>query len=135
MSSGNQGRPLVLVVEDEFFIAMDLRDTLNREGYRVLGPTRTVAEALDLIAHSRPDASVLDVNLDGESVAPLAWVLKAMNIPFVLASAHRFGPADDDVLRSAENLGKPTDSRRLLGSLKLLLERSGPPLVTGAREL
>lgn len=125
MNSADGAKPLILVVEDEFFIAMDLRDTLTRAGYRVLGPTRSVADSLDLLQHSMPDAAVLDLNLDGESVSPVARVLKAMNIPFVLASAHRLGPAEDDVLRSAENVGKPTDSRRLEGSLKLLLEHSG----------
>ncbi len=121
MMPADEGKPLILVVEDEFLIAMDLQDTLTKGGYQVLGPTRTVGEALDVLTRSRPHAAVLDVNLDGESVTPVARVLKAMGVPFVLASAHMLGAGDDDVLRSAENLGKPIDSRRLHGSLKLLL--------------
>lgn len=54
----------------------------------------------------------------------MARVLEFMEIPFVLASAHRLGPADYDVLRSAENFGKPIDNRRLHDSLNLLLARN-----------
>ena len=45
---------LVLVVEDEFLIAMDLELLLHRHGWRVLGPAATVAEALRLLAGKRP---------------------------------------------------------------------------------
>jgi DNA-binding response OmpR family regulator len=51
----------VLVVEDEFLIAMELELLLGRHGYRVLGPAATVAEALRLLAAEAPDAALLDV--------------------------------------------------------------------------
>ena len=54
--------PLVLVVEDEFLIALELERVLGRQGWRVLGPAPTVGAALRLLdgGGARPDAAVLD---------------------------------------------------------------------------
>ena len=62
---------LVLVVEDEFLIALDLEQLLlRRHGWRVLGPAATVAEALWLLQGATPDVASLDINLRGELVTP-----------------------------------------------------------------
>ena len=63
--------PAVLVVEDEFLIAMDLECLLERNGWRVLGPAATVKEALRLLDGETPDVALLDVNLRGEMVTPV----------------------------------------------------------------
>lgn len=117
----------ILVVEDEFLIAMELEQTLRSAGYRVLGPAPNVRTALELLQRERPHAAILDVNLGGERVTPVAEVLRAMSVPFVLASG--YGAAElgsDEVLRDAVNVGKPSLSPRLLGELRSLLgaERS-----------
>ena len=86
-----QARPdgrLVLVVEDEFLIAMDLELLLQRHGWRVLGPAATVDEALRLLARRERPVALLDVNLRGELVTPVAEELRARGVPFVLASAY-----------------------------------------------
>jgi len=63
---------LVLVVEDEFLVALNLERVLTRQGWRVLGPAATVAHALHLLEQGEtPDAAVLEVNLRGEHVAGL----------------------------------------------------------------
>ena len=81
--------PLVLVVEDEFLLALDLELVLERHGFRVLGPTATVAQALRLLEDGEPpDVALLDVNLKGEMVTPVAEALRARGVPFVLASAY-----------------------------------------------
>jgi CheY-like chemotaxis protein len=109
---------LVLVVEDEFLIAMDLEQLLRRHGWRVLGPAATVAAALRLLRGAMPDVALLDVNLGGELVTPVAAELRARGVPFVLASAYdRLGLLRDAVLAAAPNVGKPTDERRLLAAL------------------
>src|ERR1700759_2232288 len=64
----------VLVVEDEFLIAMELEGLLEDEGYKVLGPASTVAAALAILADHRPDACILDFNLRGEQATPVARV-------------------------------------------------------------
>jgi CheY-like chemotaxis protein len=108
----------VLVVEDEFLIALDLELLLRRHGWRVLGPAATVAAALRLLRQGdTPDVALLDVNLRGEPVTPVAEELRARGVPFVLASAYdRLGPAAA-ALAGALNVGKPTDERRLLAAL------------------
>ncbi len=114
--------PVILVVEDEFLIAMELDLVLRSAGYHVLGPATSVGFALELLRQERPQAAVLDVNLGGERVTPVAEVLRAMRIPFVLASG--YGPAElkeDQVLREAVNVGKPGPSERLLRELRQML--------------
>ena len=109
--------PLVLVAEDEFLIAMELELLLGRHGYRVLGPASTVAEALRLLAAETPDVAVLDVNLRGEAVTPVAEALRASDVPFLLVSAYDRSDLADPVLAAAVNLGKPTSDGRLLAAL------------------
>jgi DNA-binding response OmpR family regulator len=109
---------VVLVVEDEFLIAMDLELLLQRHGWRVLGPAATVAEALRLLTGERPDVALLDVNLRGELVTPVAEELRVQGVPFVLASAYdNRGLTRVAALADVPNLGKPTDERRLLAVL------------------
>jgi two-component system, response regulator PdtaR len=116
----------VLVVEDEFLVAMELRAMLEAGGFEVVGPVPTVAAALKQLESDRPDAAVLDVSLYGERVTPVAVALAAMDVPFVLASA--YVPADlagEPVLASARNLGKPTARDALIASMSELRLSSG----------
>jgi len=114
---------IVLVVEDMSLVAMELESVLTDAGYVVLGPVASVVGGLALLANSRPDAAVLDVNLGSEKVTPIALALKRENIPFVLASATR--PIDltdlPVVLSGALNIGKPTDSKALLAAVRNML--------------
>ncbi len=110
--------PLVLVVEDEFLLAMDLALLLERHGWRVLGPAATVAQALHLLdGGSQPAVALLDVNLRGELVTPVAAALRALGVPFVLASAYDDARLAALGLAGAPNVGKPADDRRLLAAL------------------
>lgn len=97
-----QSTALILVVEDEFLIAMELESTLESAGYQVLGPAPNVSAALAVLRTEKPDAAVLDVDLAGEWVTPVAEVLRAMSVPFILTSG--YGAADlraEPVLRDA----------------------------------
>jgi DNA-binding NarL/FixJ family response regulator len=73
----------VLLVEDEALIAMEVARGLAQSGYRVLGPASTVACALALLQGERPDVAILDVNIRGERVTPVARELSALGVPFV----------------------------------------------------
>ena len=55
----------ILIVEDEFVVAMDLTLMLQAAGYSVLGPVGSVEQALELLRHWRPDAALLGVVLRG----------------------------------------------------------------------
>ena len=110
--------PLVLVVEDGFLIATDLEHMLGRHGWRVLGPAPTVGAALRLLdGGARPDVALLDANLRGEMVTPVAARLRALGVPFVLASAYDDARLAALGLAGAPNVGKPADDRRLLTAL------------------
>lgn len=78
----------VLIVEDEYFLAQDLADYFQAAGAEVLGPAATVAQALTLLNTVEIQGAVLDINLRGERVYPVANVLRQRNVPFVFASGY-----------------------------------------------
>jgi DNA-binding response OmpR family regulator len=116
------GEALVLIVEDEVFIALELQDVLLSEGYLVLGPAPSVEQALALLAATTPDAAILDVSLRGELVSPVAEALRQKQVPFVVTSAYdnpeRLAGA---ALAGAPHLGKPTSAEALLRALRQVL--------------
>ena len=88
MASAEQHRPTVLVVEDEFIIALDLSETVQDLGYDLEGPFEGNEEAIEAIGDQLPDAAILDVfTADGE-VYPLADKLSAAGVPIVFHSGH-----------------------------------------------
>ncbi|WP_222185031.1 response regulator [Geminicoccus harenae] len=109
---------LVLVVEDEFLLAMELEAIILAQGWRVLGPVTSVEEALDLLGTRLPDVAVLDVNLHGVMVTPVAEALARQNIPFVLTTAYQPSRLQGSVvLAEAVNVGKPVGERRLVQAI------------------
>jgi len=79
----------ILVVEDEYMVAEDLRIELEDMGAEVLGPVPSLAGALALLATGAlPDAAILDVNLGGEMVFPLAEALRERGVPFMFATGY-----------------------------------------------
>jgi two-component system, response regulator PdtaR len=88
-SAMSHERPTVLVVEDEFIIALDLSETVQDLGYELEGPfegNRDAIEALD--GEGLPDCAILDVfTADGE-VYPLADRLVEAGVPIVFHSGH-----------------------------------------------
>ncbi|WP_420135681.1 response regulator [Rhodopseudomonas sp.] len=111
----------VLIVEDEFLIAMDLAHMLEGLGWRVIGPAPDVQAAFRLLEMERPVVALLDVNLGKELVTPIAETLKAQGVPFAVASAYdepeKVGGA---VLAGVPNAGKPTSVRLLVAVLAQL---------------
>lgn len=79
----------VLVVEDDFILALDLQFHLQDAGAEVIGPVHSAAEALALLrAGPLPDGAILDVNLDGEMVFPVADMLHGRDIPLVFTTGY-----------------------------------------------
>lgn len=77
----------VMLVEDEMYLAMMLQDVLEDAGYTVLFASR-VEQALALAASAAIDAAILDINVDGSEVFPVAEALLARDIPFMFASGY-----------------------------------------------
>ena len=77
----------ILVVEDEYLIAMEVKRWLLAAGAEVVGPVPSVDQALDLIDDDGLHAAVLDVNLgDGDRVYPVADKLAAGGVPYLFAT-------------------------------------------------
>jgi CheY-like chemotaxis protein len=83
------GRGRLLVVEDESLIAMAVCQDLASLGWSIIGPAATIDEARRLLEEDvLPDAAVLDVNLAGQPVYPLAEWLQSKQVPFVFCSGY-----------------------------------------------
>ena len=78
----------ILVVEDSPVIAVVIEDMLKDSGCIVIGPAGNMAVALDLAASEKFDAAILDVNIRGGKIYPVAHILAERGIPFILASGY-----------------------------------------------
>lgn len=81
-------QPRVLVVEDEFLVADMLQGILEDLGVEVVGPAYGLNDALALVEREQLDAAILDVNIRGASVGPVAEALTARVVPFALATGY-----------------------------------------------
>jgi CheY-like chemotaxis protein len=78
----------VVVVEDETLVAMLLEDMLADLGCKLLWTAHRVGRALDRLAHTSPQAAVLDVNIAGDEVYPVAAALADRHIPFLFTTGY-----------------------------------------------
>ena|SRR5580765_5271309 len=110
----------VLVVEDEMMVSMLIEDMLSDMGCVVVGPASRLDEAIELMKVSELDCAVLDVNLGGQPIFPLADLLRERGCPFAFATG--YGDAGlRDVDRGSPVLQKPFregDLARVLGELR-----------------
>ena len=109
----------ILVIEDEALVAMLVEDALMDAGFGVIGPARSVAEAMSLLASEEPAAVVLDLNLGGETSLSVADALVARGIPFVVATG--YGAAGlPESHRRVPVLPKPYDPADLMAVVEKL---------------
>ena len=110
----------VLVVEDEMMVSMLIEDMLTDLGCIVVGPAARLDEAIALAESEQIDCAVLDVNLGGQPIFPLADILRAKGAPFAFATG--YGDAGlRDVDKGSLVLQKPfrdTDLAPILGELR-----------------
>jgi CheY-like chemotaxis protein len=111
----------IMIVEDEMLVAMELEALLEEEGCFVVGPAPTTARALALLDDGLPDAAILDVNLNGQTAAPVAAVLREQGVPFLLATG--YSQSLQPELRDAPRVSKPVDHGQLVRALTRLLDR------------
>jgi PAS domain S-box-containing protein len=78
----------VLLVEDEMLVAMMMKDMLTDLGFSVVGPFSRIAEALPAARENDLEAAVLDINLNGELVYPVAEALVARGVPIVFVTGY-----------------------------------------------
>ena len=110
---------MILIVEDEMNLAMMLEDILDAAGYQVLKAAR-LPNALQLLedsgtaGHGGIAAAILDVNLAGVKVFPLADALRARDVPFVFTSGYGREGIPDSYSDSAV-LQKPYSAEKIVG--------------------
>jgi CheY-like chemotaxis protein len=111
----------ILIVEDEALVAMLVEDALMDAGATIIGPASTVAEALALLERDAtlPNAAVLDLNLAGETSTPVADVLAARGVPFVVATGYGAGGLPE-THSAVPVLAKPYDPEELTSALSRL---------------
>lgn len=103
----------VLLIEDEYFIAVDVARAFKARGLEVVGPVGTVDAAMQLMDKAgHLDGAVLDINLQGEVVYPLADALQQRGVPFIFATGYdaTMIPARFAEVRRCE---KPVDPGRI----------------------
>ena len=102
----------ILVVEDEFLLALEVEAALTSFGCFVAGPFAKLGKALVAARATRIDGAVLDINLNGEMVYPLAEYLDFAGVPFVFLTG--YVPSDlPERFRRFRRLPKPLHTQTL----------------------
>jgi len=78
----------VLLVEDEMMVALLLETMITDLGHQVAGPVARLEKGLEMVERDAIDLAVLDVNINGREVYPIAAALEARGIPFIFATGY-----------------------------------------------
>jgi DNA-binding response OmpR family regulator len=118
----------ILVVEDEFLVAMLIEEMLESAGCVVIGPIPRVPEALDAVDRDTCDAAVLDINLGGERIDPVAEALSKRNVPFMFVTGYGAASLPGDYV-DRPHICKPFKMVELLGTISSLVKPTVPQSV------
>lgn len=110
----------ILVVEDEFLLALQLEELLHSLGCIVFGPFGWLDQAVAASGRESFDVAILDINLHGTPVYPLADALTARGVPFVFLSGYTATNLPER-FRSTTRLSKPCDPELLVRTVRGLL--------------
>ncbi|WP_207540532.1 response regulator [Sabulicella rubraurantiaca] len=113
----------ILVVEDEYVIARELSEALERHGAKVLGPVATLDAAMaQLSANEDLAGAVLDIKLHGSQAYTLAEMLRGRGVPFLFATGYDRQEIAPD-FRDVPHCEKPVDVRTIIATLAREMER------------
>lgn len=118
----------ILIVEDRYLVADDLRRICRRHGAEIVGLAATVEQARRMAEEETLDLAILDIDLRGEDVFDVAAILDRRGIPFVFVTGYRRGHLPE-AWRSRPVVSKPFSEADLLASIDALSPRlrgSGP---------
>ena len=96
----------ILIVEDEMMVSMLLEELLGAQGCEVVGPAARLGKAIDLASTEEIDIALLDFNIDGNQVYPVAEILADRGVPFAFVSGYG-GDYLDGLYRDRPILQKP----------------------------
>jgi CheY-like chemotaxis protein len=112
-----------LLVEDEALVALMIEDMLVDLGLQVVASAAQLEKACELAAHEVFDVAILDVNLAGELVFPVARILQQRRIPFLFSTGYGQQALDGD-FRNSLAIAKPFSAEQLAEKLRKLLPLS-----------
>ena len=115
-------RAKILLVEDDVLIGMELSERLDGMGYAVLGPAETLEQA-DALLPQKPDAALLDANLNGQSTIALGAKLFAAGVPIAFCTGYDQVRGLPPELAKAPVLTKPIADAPLQAALRKMLAR------------
>jgi DNA-binding NtrC family response regulator len=107
----------VLIVEDEWLIAMDHVSILRAAGHIVVGPVATVAKAMGLIGAEQIDIALLDFQLGAETSATVAHQLAHHGIPFIVVTGHSDADFSPE-FATGQIVAKPATPEQLLSAIE-----------------
>ena len=113
----------LLIVEDDYVVADSLRFLLESYGGTVTAIAASVARALDALATEPVEVAVLDINLHGASVVPLAEHLLTRGVPFVFLTGYGDAEVLPEHLRDHPRLRKPVLAEMLIQTICDLRDR------------
>jgi len=119
-SSGPQRTPSVLIVEDDEQLGEAIGFCVEEAGYEVAGFAKSVDAALATLGRETVDAALLDINLQGELVYPVANALTERGVPFMFVTSQP--PSEiPERYRSHPVIAKPYYDAALCAALASLL--------------
>jgi PAS domain S-box-containing protein len=113
----------ILVVEDQHLIAEQVEEVLLGAGCNVVGPVPTITRASRLVVEEELDAAVLDINLNGEMIWPVAEALQSRGTPFLFLTGYAEAVELPAGLGKVLRIGKPFEPEQLVCSLAAILEQ------------
>ena len=114
--------PRVFIVEDEYLIRMLLEDMLADLGFEIAAAVGGIAEASDLASNGKFDVAILDVNVDGSEIYPVADILAKRGVPFVFVSGYDEGSLTERY-RGRPSLQKPFQAEQIQAALAKLISK------------
>lgn len=107
----------ILLVEDEFLLALQLEELVQSRGGTVCGPYRRLDDAMNAAQREHFDFAILDINLNGTMVYPLADQLLARGIPFLFLTGYSLANLPER-FHAVTRLSKPCDPDLLIATLR-----------------
>jgi len=120
MTSSTTSPPRLLVVEDEYLIRMLLEDMVADLGYEVAAAVGTVRDASAAATGGQFEAAILDVNVDGQEIFPVADILAKRDVPFIFVTGYGEGGLPP-AYRGRPTLQKPFQADQLKDALAGLI--------------
>jgi CheY-like chemotaxis protein len=113
----------VFLVEDEVMIRMMVADMLEELGYTIAAEAGEISEAIRLVQSTEFDFAILDVNVNGKVISPVADLIKARNRPFIFATGYGSSGLPEEY-RDRPALQKPFQIETLARMIDHTLKRT-----------